>query len=316
MPINYHYNRRPKNFQNRKVREALPEFYTSDYPKLVTFLEKFYEHLDSDHATSFGNELKQVFSLRDIGETTQLNSIIPEIASGLPNGDNFTDSKYAARRLAEMQRHKGTRFAAEEFFRLFFQQAVEIEYPKDNLFIVGQSEIGTESLKFIQNGQLYQIFSILIKIGISNNVWEELYRKFMHPAGFFFAGQITSDTEASAGIGLMPTVILDSDIGPIISSEATAFTIAPFVQLTGLIDSGGQDIRVGLDQLVSVYQSLTSAQLNKFYGSLDELIGVNSFKFDDSDIGDSAGAARPDFSLLTETMDNEMFTRYTSDSTF
>ena len=92
--------------------------------------------------------------------------------------------------------------------------------------------------------------------------------------------------------------------------------MAPFVQLTGLIDSGGQDIRVGLDQLVSVYQSLTSAQLNKFYGSLDELIGVNSFKFDDSDIGDSAGAARPDFSLSTETMDNEMFTRYTSDSTF
>ena len=117
-------------------------------------------------------------------------------------------------------------------------------------------------------------------------------------------------------MGLMPTVILDSSIGPIISSEATAFTVAPFVQLTGLIDSGGQDIRVGLDQLVSVYQSLTSAQLNKFYGSLDELIGVNSFKFDDSDIGDSAGAARPDFSLLTETMDNEMFTRYTSDSTF
>ena len=316
MAINYHHNRRPKNFQNRKVREALPEFYTSDYPKLVTFLEKFYEHLDSDHATSFGNELRQVFSLRDIGETTQLNSLIPEIASGLPNGDNFTDPRYAARRLAELQRHKGTRFAAEEFFRLFFQQAVEIEYPKNDLFIVGQSEIGTESLKFIQNAQLYQVFSILIKIGISSNVWEELYKKFIHPAGFFFAGQITTDTEATAGIGLMPIVVLDSAIGPTVSSEVSAAVSAPFVQLTGLIDSGGQDIRVGLDQLVSVYQTLTSAQLNKFYSGLDELIGVNSFKFDDSDIGDSAGAARPDFSLTTETMDNEMFTRYTSDSAF
>ena len=38
--IQYHYNRRPRNFLQRKVRDALPEFFTQDYPKLVTFLEK------------------------------------------------------------------------------------------------------------------------------------------------------------------------------------------------------------------------------------------------------------------------------------
>ena len=247
---------------------------------------------------------------------TSFSKLPLTVANLLPSIVSVFDPRYAARRLAELQRHKGTRFAAEEFFRLFFQQAVEIEYPKNDLFIVGQSEIGTESLKFIQNAQLYQVFSILIKIGISSNVWEELYKKFIHPAGFFFAGQITTDTEATAGIGLMPIVVLDSAIGPTISSEVSAPVSAPFVQLTGLIDSNGQDIRVGLDQLVSVYQTLTATQIDKFYSSIDELIGVNSFKFDDSDIGDSAGAARPDFSLTTETMDNEMFTRYTSDSAF
>ena len=41
--INYHYNRRPRNFLRRKVRESLPEHFTQDYPKLVTFLEKYYE---------------------------------------------------------------------------------------------------------------------------------------------------------------------------------------------------------------------------------------------------------------------------------
>ena len=51
--IQYHYNRRPRNFLHRKVREALPEFFTQDYPNLVTFLEKYYDYLDSDGASSF-----------------------------------------------------------------------------------------------------------------------------------------------------------------------------------------------------------------------------------------------------------------------
>ena len=86
-----------------------------------------------------------------------------------------------------------------------------------------------------------------------------------------------------------------------------------------MIDSdqnGTDDFRVGLDQLVSVYQTLTPTQIDTFYSNISELIGPNSFKFDDSDIGDSAGAARPDFSLSTETMDNEIFGNYLIDSTF
>ena len=319
MAINYHHNRRPKNFLNRKVREALPEYFVDEYPKLVTFLEKYYEDLDSDSQTSFGNEVRQLYSLRDIGETTQLNSLISEIASGLPNGDNFTDPRISARRIAELQRNKGTKFAIQEFFRMFFQEAIDVEFPKKDLFVVGESKLGPESLKRIQNGQLYQIFSILIKTSLSTNAWSELYKKFIHPAGFFFGAQITSDTEANAGIGAMPIVVLDSSVGPSITSEASLAAIAPFAQLTALIDSdqnGTDDFRVGLDQLVSVYQTLTPTQIDKFYSSVSELIGPNSFKFDDSDIGDSAGAARPDFSLSTETMDNEIFGNYLIDSTF
>ena len=315
MAINYHHNRRPKNFLNRKVREALPEYFVEEYPKLVTFLETYYEDLDSDSQTSFGNEVRQLFSLRDIGETTQLNSLISEIASGLPNGDNFTDPRISARRIAELQRNKGTKFAIQEFFRMFFQEAIEVEFPKKDLFIVGNSKLGPESLKKIKNGQLFQIFSILIKTGLSTNTWSELYKKFIHPAGFFFGAQITSDTEANAGIGAMPIVVLDSSVGPSITSEASMTAVAPFAQLTALIDSdqnGTDDFRVGLDQLVSVYQTLTPTQIDTFYSNISELIGPNSFKFDD----DSDGSARPDFSLSTETMDNEIFGNYLIDSTF
>ena len=61
----------------------------------------------------------------------------------------------------------------EEFFRLFFQQKAEVEYGKESIFTIGDSasQIGVESLKFIQNNELFQTFGLLIKTGISVNNW-------------------------------------------------------------------------------------------------------------------------------------------------
>jgi hypothetical protein len=323
MAIDFASKRRFKNFQVRKVREALPEYFTSEFPKLVSFVEKYYDFLDSADAThSFGDDLKQIFATKDIGEMPNelLNSYVNELAANLETGGNFTDTRFALRRLAQFLRLKGSRFSAEEFFRLFFQQKAEIVYGKESVFNIGDSAstIGTESLKFIQNNQLFQTFGLQVKTPIDVSKWNELYKKFIHPAGFYFEGQVVSDTEALLSLTAPLSIPLDSAAtsGPSLSSEALVPLTIPFVQETLLIDSDGTNIRIGLNQLVNVYQNLTTVELEKFYSSIDELIGVNSFTFDDSDIRDSAGGATPDFSLATETMDNDMFTRYLSDSSF
>jgi len=323
MAIDFASKRRFKNFQVRKVREALPEYFTSEFPKLVSFVEKYYDFLDSADAThSFGDDLKQIFATKDIGEMPNelLNSYVNELAANLETGGNFTDTRFALRRLAQFLRLKGSRFSAEEFFRLFFQQKAEIVYGKESVFNIGDSAstIGTESLKFIQNNELFQTFGLQVKTPIDVSKWNELYKKFIHPAGFYFEGQVVSDTEALLSLTAPLSIPLDSAAtsGPSLSSEALVPLTIPFVQETLLIDSDGTNIRIGLNQLVNVYQNLTTVELEKFYSSIDELIGVNSFTFDDSDIRDSAGGATPDFSLATETMDNDMFTRYLSDSSF
>ena len=131
MAIDFASKRRFKNFQVRKVREALPEYFTSEFPKLVSFVEKYYDFLDSADAThSFGDDLKQIFATKDIGEMPSelLNSYVNELAANLETGGNFTDTRFALRRLAQFLRLKGSRFSAEEFFRLFFQQKAEIVY--------------------------------------------------------------------------------------------------------------------------------------------------------------------------------------------
>ena len=321
MSINYHSKRRLKTFQNRKVREALPEFYTSEFPTLVTFLEKYYNFLDSSDGThAFGHDARQFFASKDIHEMPEslLNNLVNELGGGLKSGDNFTDVRYALTRLAELARTKGSRFSLEEFFRLFFQQRAEVEYGKESIFNVGDSasQIGVESLKFIQNNEIYQTFGLLIKTGISVDTWSELYKKFVHPSGFYFAGQVVSDTEA-INSPTAPIVLFDSSPGPSVISQASIPISLPFVQLTSLIDSGGGNVRQSnLNELVSDYQNFSLADLDTTYHTVRQIITPNSFTFDDSSIRDSDENATPDFSLTLETMDNEIFTRRVTDSAF
>ena len=321
MAIDYQSKRRFKSFQNRKVRESLPEFYTSEFPTLVTFLEKYYDFLDSADGThAFGDNARQFFATKDIREMPSdlLNNLVSELAGGLNTGENFTDTRYALTRLAELARTKGSRFSLEEFFRLFFQQRAEVEYGKESIFKVGDSasQIGVESIKFIQNNALFQTFGLLIKTGLSVDTWSELYKKFVHPSGFFFAGQVVSDTEAISS-PTAPIVLFDSSPGPSVISEASAPFSLPFVQLTSLIDSGGGNVRQSnLNELVSDYQNFTLSELDTTYHTVRQIITPNSFTFDDSSIRDSDENATPDFSLTLETMDNEIFTRRVTDSAF
>ena len=319
MSIDYHSKRRLKNFNVRKVREALPEFYTTEFPTLVTFLEKYYDFLDSADGThAFGDDTRRIFATKDIRETPEdrLDNLITEISGGLKSGDIFSDARYAATRIAELTKLKGSRFSMEEFFRLFFQQRAEVEYGKESIFFIGDSasQIGVESLKFIQNDELFQTFGLLIKTGISVNNWSELYKKYVHPAGFYFAGQVISDAEAVNPV-LAPLSIFDSSDTTVVS-EALNPMQGLFTQLTTLVESDGGLIRQSnLNELVSDYGNLSLDQLNTTYHTLRQVITPNSFTFDDSSIRDSDENATPDFSLNLETMDNDLFTSQ-ADSSF
>tara|TARA_B100000287_G_scaffold193018_1_gene182206 strand:+ start:1934 stop:2884 length:951 start_codon:yes stop_codon:yes gene_type:complete len=306
-------NRRNPTLRTSKVSEILPEYFQEDNSKLISLLEEYYKYLDSDQAQGFGYKIQDLVYARDGDQTSvsNLDELIKEIGNGLQSSSFFQKPRLMAKLLGEFYRTKGSRNSAEGFFRGFFNEEAEITYPKDQLFIVGESQVGYESQKFIQNNGIYQTFSILIKCGISTVDYENLYKRFVHPAGFHFAGQVLAVNEgiiSLAGVGTDPLAI-DSAL-PTYLNEASLSITAPFSDLSGILDSSdGTSIRIRTDQLINVYSSLTAQQLTNFYDDVEELIQSNSFTFDDS-----SPSSRPDFSLTLETMDNEIFTRYTSDS--
>ena len=144
------------------VKEALPEFFTEDNEKLVNLLEEYYDWMDSSTQFNFPDLIRGITMSRDIqsANTKYLDQIIAEIGNGLTQSSFFDNPRLMTSLLSRFYRVKGSLSSVEGFFRGFFGEEVNVEYPKNNMFIVGESEIGYESLKFIQNNALYQIFSI------------------------------------------------------------------------------------------------------------------------------------------------------------
>ena len=307
------FNRRNIEVRNSIVQEVLPEYFQRDYPNLIDFLEGYFEFADQDQTASLVNDL---YTIRDIeaATTAQLDQIFSEIAQGASR-DYFKDPREALRSFANFYRVKGTRYSAEGFFRAFFQETVEIDFPKEDLFIVSESLIGPESLKFIQNGALYQIFSILIKSSVPIARWKELYRRFVHPAGFFIGGQVVLElsTEEVLIQNPMPNVLIDSAANEIIVEAATAGLV--FGNSTAEIVGRAVD-GIDSDSDETVYRfiqnkafgSMSIAELansyHRFAPGTNGIIDVNSPTFDE-DTGDSDGVVR--MSNEFETMDFERF---------
>ena len=191
------------------------------------------------------------------------------------------------RNFANFYRVKGTKYSAEGFFRAFYGIDVEIEYPKNNMFIVGESQIGTESLRFIQNSALYQIFSVLVKSSIPLNTWKDLYKKFVHPAGFFLGGSVVLEMPSTNSILLTMPDNIDEPPPPLFVEGTATYTIPNgLVETLGILpDDGDSDTvveRIDLDARVSEYKDMPADVFAASYGKIDDTMNINSPTFDDS----------------------------------
>lgn len=184
-----HFERIDVNFRRSVIDEVLPEYFREDYPNLISFLEGYYEYLDSDQ--SFQGVINELITVRDAedADLSRMDLLFHSLALGVSQG-RFKFPREAIKNFGNFFRVKGSLYSGQGFFRAFFDTEVDISYPKEKLFTIGNSEIGTEYDQRIQDGKQWQVFSILIKSPLSFAVWEELWRRFVHPTGFYLAGEV------------------------------------------------------------------------------------------------------------------------------
>ena len=131
-----HNYRLPTDFEKYAVYDALPLYFEKEYPKLIAFMEKYFEFEDND---GFGAKLKDLEVKRDLVEASDelLRFFSKELLLGRDYFDNFIDKKTAIAVSNLLYRSKGTKYSIQQFFRVFFGFDVEIRYGRDEVFLVG-----------------------------------------------------------------------------------------------------------------------------------------------------------------------------------
>jgi hypothetical protein len=299
------------------VEQVLPDYFKTEYPKLISLLKAYNQFEDSDQSPA--RLVHDIITARDItaNDLSLLSFIEDELLLGQSYFEGFDNKRAAAKFSNTLYRSKGTLYSIQQFFRTFFGITPDVRYTKEDRFMIGEddSRIGFDSQKFLTDDKLYQVFAILIKADIPVEIWREAYKLFVHPAGMYFGGQVLLETTGSLTLGIMPDFEI-INIDPVVQGEASLGDGLLVTDLTGEVDSDGRGtygkVRIDLPGSVEEIQNISIDEINQNYRSIGELIGTSSPTFD----GDSATnvADMSQDRSIFDTMDEVKYTYYDSDS--
>ena len=138
----------------------------------------------------------------DQNSTNYLDLMQKEIAQAIPRSLT-TDKRKLYKRIIDFYKVRGSQDSIEIFFRLLFDDTVEVEYPWDNTLrpsagdwspavnqFVSTTGMVSEKKNRIHDSNRYQKYSYLVRTGQNVDTWKNVFDRLVHPAGFVFFGEI------------------------------------------------------------------------------------------------------------------------------
>jgi len=296
------------NLQRSEIAKLLPEYFAEENPKLLELFDAYYEFMDLPENPN--GYLHQLSKSRDATQVPDslLEFLEDELLLGQAYFGGFLNKREAIKFSNLLFRSKGTKYSIEQFFRAFYGIDVGVSFPKDNIFIVGPridvelsstndtggqikteaGVIGPESRKYITDDKLYQIYSVLIRAGISVKDWIDVYKLFVHPAGMYLGSELLIEIVNEQGIN-----IIQEDAGLPIEEQLTiaasaSMSIEGIIQET-FIGEGDENlyadgIRMDGDTFFNAIDTKTIEEVDVL-GTIAEIISPNSFSFDNNSAG-------------------------------
>lgn len=215
-------------FNRPQVEGVIPHHFLEQYPNFVSLLKKFYAYIEESGETN-NIDLKNSLYTKDRESTKDafLDYLFHETINGL-GASKFDHPRLTLKLVPSFYPIKGTEVSVSAFFRYIYGVDVTQFYPKSRMFIVGESEIGAESLRFIQDSFFYQILSIQIKSPLGISEWRDIYKRFNHPAGFaLFAETLFEATGNNSTVSAETDVTTDTtspSLHMVFDDEASSFT--------------------------------------------------------------------------------------------
>lgn len=121
------------------VESQLPGYVQEDYPKFVTFLEKYYEWLETNNQLS--NALENFSKSKDLDESSDfyLNLLKKELIPYFPE-EILLDKSKLLKFTNQYYKSKGTPDSLKFLFKILYNEDVDIFYPKEEILIASDGK--------------------------------------------------------------------------------------------------------------------------------------------------------------------------------
>lgn len=177
--------------ETQSVESVLPDHFETGAPELIKLLKAYYRHLNKELAPSY--ELNNLIRQHDVDHASEkyLDAIERMIAAAIPKSRSL-DRVRLYKIIANYYNSRGSEESIYAFFRIFYNELINLVYPKEVLFTVADLEKGTTSTKNrIRDSFRYQEFSYVVKSHSDQANWRNEFIKFVHPAGLKFFVALT-----------------------------------------------------------------------------------------------------------------------------
>jgi len=196
----------------------------------------------------------------DRNDTNYLELMQKEIAATIPRGVTV-DKRNLYKQIIDFYKLRGSADSIEIFFRILFNDNVEVEFPYDKVLIpssgnweanpaLSKGGIYLDNKGFLSDNIVlldslrYQKFSYLIKTGKNLSDWELSYDRLVHPSGFVYFAEILIFIQLTGAV----------------LTDALTLSRMPGTQ-PGII--GPEDIPVLVEMFVSTYLPTTTAKIHR-----------------------------------------------------
>ena len=214
------------------------------------------------------NNIEQAMDI-DSNSTLFLELMQKEIAAAIPRSITV-NKRNLYKTIVDYYKVRGSADSIEIFFRLLFNDQVEVQYPYDKTLVpssgswdlnaalpkggqyLNKKGFLSDDIK-IHDSLRYQRFSYLVRTGQNVSTWENVFNRLVHPAGFIFFGEILLLIELSKAILGEDTTEGDTLIRKVLSAIPE--------RQPGVI--GIEDIPLLVEAFASVFLPTVEARIHK-----------------------------------------------------
>jgi len=158
--------------------------------------------------------LNAIEEAMNIDENTDdyLEMMQKEIAAVIPRDLSSVEKRTLYKNITDLYKLKGSQDSVEIFFRLLFNENVEVDYPWDVTLIPSSGDWDGAQNRYLdhkgflsdkiklQDSKYYQKFSYNVKTGRNLKDWELPFERLIHPAGFIFFGEVLLLTQLTRAV--------------------------------------------------------------------------------------------------------------------